>query len=659
MKKILITLLLLVFYYASFSQTTSILKDEQLLREALKKEKYEIDSSAQAVVLYRMVSVKTDNYRLEYKIDFIAKILSDEAARELSKIDISRYDGTDIINISGATYNLEGESIVKQDLKKNEIVKDKFTEGLNVFKFNLPSVKKGSVIHYTYTTFRPNFMTIPDQYLQFEYPILLEIYELTVPPYMTCKKLERIHIPLVQAKSINELNSCEACNWTEEYSGDLGTYSKWVRRNVPGFKSEPLMATAGTYRERVRMQIETIVIGRNNQNYLDTWDNFERSFIYNNDASYASQVFKENGFLKSKTTQLIEGKQSEKDKAKSIYAFVRDSFVVKYMNKEVTLKSTFLDKAGTGNELNLLLVAMLKKAGLNSSPVYVSPKPYERLNPYFPDNRNLDIIAALQTPTDTIYLDASKKQLSFGVILPENYNGYARLVDKRSKGIELNPNMHTEKSMTIAALKPGQDPGQFALTVDHTLGVLEAYDFRKQMTDDTGAIRKAVLKNLKDNYSSFALTGLRVDNLENPDELLKIHVDATWNLDPAVKNIYLNPFFSKLIDENPFKSDQRIYPIEMEHLENRNYIFSIQMPQGYVLDDYPKSVTFKLDEQGNMLMKNLYAYDEPSHTLTLKSSLRSLSSVYPADQYEGIKTFYGKTIEAQNQKIVIKKSEQQ
>lgn len=669
MKKICSALLVLVFSYASFSQTTNVLKDEQLLREALKKEKYEIDSSAQAVILFRKVSVKIINNRLthrstreslEYTVDFIAKILSDEAAGELAKIDIARFDGTAVTNISGETYNLEGEAIKKQELKKQEIIKDEFTEGLNIFKFNLPSVKKGSVIHYTYTTTRPNFLSIPDEYLQLEYPILLESYELMAPSYyLTLKKLERVNVPIKQAKSINELNDCDACSWSEEYSGELGSYSKWVRRNVPALQNEPFMGSRNNFQERIRTQIETILFGGNNVNYLNNWDDYERSFIYSTDLSYASQVFKENSFLKDKTTQLIQGKQSEKDKAKSIYAFVRDSFVVKYLDKEVTLKSTFQDRAGTEDELNLVLVAMLKRAGLNSSPAYLSPKPNERLNPYFPDNRNLDIIAALQIGTDTVYLDASKKQLPFGVVLPENYNGYARLVDKKSKGVELDPNMLTEKSMTVASLKPGKDPGQFVLTLDHTLGVLEAYDFRKQMAGDTGAIRKAVIKSIKENSSSFALTDLKVDNLNNPDEQLKIHVDATWPIDPAAKNIYLNPFFSKLIDANPFTADQRIYPIEMEHLDNKNYIFSIQVPQGYVLDDYPKSATLKLDEQGNMLLKNLYAYDETSQTLSLKSSLKSTSCVFPAAQYEGIKTFYGKAIEIQNQKIVIKKSEQQ
>ena len=664
MKKLLLILCLLIKILPNaFTQSLDIIKNDSLLLATLKQEKFGVDSNAQAVILSRKITShilykKVTSYKFEesyeYTVDFTAKILSDEAAINLSLINIPRFYRTTVVNITGQTYNLEGNTIVKQELDKQEVMRENYTDGIDIIKFNLPSVKKGSVIHYTYKTLQPSFLNIPDQYLQLEYPILSETYELSYPYYLDCKEISRINVPLIQASSPEQLESCEACVLRANYSEETGSYYKWARKNVPAFKKEVFMGAEENYKERIRMQIQTVLIAGIIRNYLDSWDDFSKNFLYENQ-NFIGQVFKGNGFLGDKVEQLTKGKTTELDRAKSIYCFVRDSFNVKYTDKDFSLRSVFNNKEGTEKEINLLLVAMLRKANLKCAPLYLSPKPNEKLNPIFPDNNNLRVlVASLHIDNNDIYLDASKHQLPFGIILPENYNGYARLVDERGKGITLDPNSISEKSITVANIKPGEKSSQIVLTLDNRLGVFEAYNFRKKWAADTNEMRKTFIKHVESDNQGFVLSKFKAENLNNPDEALKIHIEATLDLDNS-NMIYLNPYFAKTIDKNPFSSISRNYPIEMENLENKTYILSIQLPTGYAIDDYPKSIKYKLNEAGNMLQENVYSLDTSSNVLTIRTSFQTNECVYPPAQYNAIRAFYDKCIESQNEKIVIKK----
>lgn len=650
MKKSILATIIAISSFNVYSQSNSIIKDENSILKLLKKDSYQIDSNAKAVILSKTVVADYYGDTYVYSIDFVAKILSDEAAKDLSEVNAVRTKYANVHSISAETYNLENGKVVRQELNSDEIKKDKFTDGLDVFKFNLPSVKKGSVIHYKYKVTDAAAYSIPDYYLQTDYPILFQSYEVIKPEKFKYANIERMNIPIKRAKSKSQLEDGDASYYSEVYGGGR-SYEIWVRRNEPAFKKEPLMGASVNYKERIRIQIKTLTIN----SYLDNWDFYNKTYVYDND-NFVGQVFKGNGFLGDKIKELTKGKPSDIEKAKAIYAFVRDSFNIKYTGKEFSLRTIFSDRVGSENEINLLLTAMLRKAEFNANPVFLSPKPGEKLNPVYPDNQNTKvIIAAVRIGNQDIYLDASKKQLPFNVLLPENYNGYARLIDRQSKGIELDPNSCIEKSVALISLKPGANTHELVLKYDAKPGNVESYNFRSQMSNDTSEIRKGIIKNLNKEALSYTLSDLKIENLRNPDAPLKVHFEATLNLEQDDETIYLNPFIDAFFDKNPLSSAERIYPIEMDYLDDKSYTFMLELPKEYVVDDYPKSAIYKMNDAGNMLFKNIYNYDAATNTLLVKSSLQNAESTYPPEAYEAIRSFYGKILECQNQKIVIKK----
>src|SRR4030095_15423019 len=83
----------------------------------------------------------------------------------------------------------------------------------------------------------------------------------------------------------------------------------------------------------------------------------------------------------------IAGATNSMDKAKRIYAFVRDNFTcTDYSDLWLgqTLKNVLKTKNGTVAEINLLLTAMLRYAAVEADPVILSTKSHGNTYQFYP-----------------------------------------------------------------------------------------------------------------------------------------------------------------------------------------------------------------------------------------------------------------------------------
>ena len=656
MKKIMLLIsCLLVAAINSNAQTADVVSDPKKLLEALKKDKFEVDVNAKAVILYReQSSILDERGYIENTYELSAKILSDVAAQDLSLINIPKGEYSMVYGVSGDTYNLENGEIVKQSMEKKEVKSEKIVEDFNVIKFNLPAVKKGSIIHYRYKLKIPVLVFVPDYYLQMNYPILLQYYYLRVPGYIKFQKVERINIPLTNITYKKMLDTCQAGIWTESY-GTNGTLLTWVRRNESAFNSEPFMASEDNYKERIKIQLTSVLMNNGTSiNFSTNWNEYTKKYYYEN-ASYTGSVFKNNGFFDDKIDELTSSLSTNVEKATAIYKFVRDSFTIKSRDKEFNLKAVYNNRWGSSKDINLVLLAMLRRAKFECNPVLVSTTSNERLNPVYPEAGNVNqILAQIVIDKKTYYLNASQKNLPFGVILPESYNGFSQVISETPWSIQLEPNDCKEKSASIYNILPTDTKGVLAINVETRLGNYEAYQFREAMQNDTSKIRKDIINNLKKGSLDVALTNLEVSNLNNPELPLKIHYEGKITLDSEEKTTYFNPFLDPFFTENPFPALVRKYPIEMGYLTDKNYIINIKLPEGYEIDDFAKSKTYKYDEAGTLVFNNIWNFNEATKTLSIKSRLQTNETYFLSSTYDNLKNFYDKIIEEQQQKIVIK-----
>ena len=134
-------------------------------RESLEMTAYAGDSTADAVYLYDYGNVRFsyDNQRglvmiMEtwVRIKILKESALDRASVSLNYYDANNFEKDERIeDLKGFTYNLVDSQIVTTSLDKKSIKREKSSDKYGAIKFNLPNVKKGSVIEYSYTRTTP------------------------------------------------------------------------------------------------------------------------------------------------------------------------------------------------------------------------------------------------------------------------------------------------------------------------------------------------------------------------------------------------------------------------------------------------------------------------------------------------------------------------
>jgi len=654
MKHIYFLLALVPAYFMSYSQNEDIINDADQLKKYLAQSKFEIDSAAQAVILYEKGTALNNSTVLNYTVERTIKIIGKEAL-EAATVIVSINEYSSVKNIKGITYNLAGDEISTQEIQKSEIIKEKVNDHLYAAKFNLPSVKEGSIIHYSYTIETPTSFFVPDWYLQGKYPKLYSEYEIVVPSYIVFTSIERTGNVSKKVTKRSELKDCDACFFSTEIHSS-GTNNVWVRKNIPAYKEEPYMLAKDNYIERIKVHVTATSSNGYTFPVLKNWDQLNEDVFYKDDLY--TQVFSVNGFLKDETEEIIRDKHTDLDKAKAIFRYVRDNINYKLSGKFEAghIKDVLQKKEGNLHGVNLLLTAMLRKAGLNSEPLLVATKNEECLNSLFADPGNINyLVSLLKIDGKTYFLDATEKHIPFDLLPLECYNGLAITVNKKESFAYLNPDSLRDRSFTLVNVTPSEkNPGKMNIKATYNLGRITSYNLRNEWHNDTTLALNKIEKEWAIGHD-LTIISRSVQNLKNPDSTLKITIEAEMDISNN-DLVYWDPYFDKFFQKNPFPSLDRMFPVTMDYRRDATYVLTLQLPNGYTLDDYPKSTVVKLDDSGVMELQNIARYDKEKNQLRIQNHLAANTTAFPVEVYNQLREFYDHVIDEQNKKVVIKKN---
>jgi hypothetical protein len=654
MKKIF--LLVIIFagiYHAGYCQSADILNNDSMLQDALTRTQYEIDPNAKAVILFEKGYCKLEGESYEYNYEITAKILSDDAASDLAQVIISKLDNSEIINIHAESYNLENGRIIKHKLEDEDILKDKIRKGLKVFKFNIPEVRKGTVIHYSYTLFKTADIRLPEWDFQNPYPTLSSRFSLMLPVNISFNKIIRSRKHFVDVKHAEDLDTCDACEYTVQNDRQV-THTRWSIKNIPAYQQEPFSGSPDNFKERIKIMITNVYYpGGGKQRIFDNWADFSRRYLYGS-GDYIGQVFKPNSFLDETVKSITQSSLANMDKAKAIYAYVRSNYDWDE-NSDENIRSVFRTRKGNVFGINLLLVAMMKNAGLDCDPIVLSTKDNERLSDQYPNPYDLNYLVAYFKDKDKDYfLDASSSFLPFGALKPECYNGYARIINKQGAAITLSPDSINDRTVTMVHIAPSEH-ADLVLKVDLKLGIYKSIDFRKAFVADSSEAIKSIKRSLAQNSLNLVSGSLTFKNLDDPDLPVSVHYEATLPLDRITDLFYFDPYFMKFYDKNPFIAADRALPIAFDYREEYNYTLNFKLPDGYKIDDLPTPTNIRLGEDGGITFSNLFDYSASDNLFSLSCRFKINTTTFSPNDYNNIRQIFEKVIAEQNKKIVLTK----
>ena len=627
---------------------------------------YSIDSNANAVILADVGSTEiVGNNKGWFSLEFqhFKRIhILNKNGYDAANIEIELYtSGNDeerIDNLKAVTYNLEDGKVKETKLDtKSGVFKDVISKNWVVKKFTFPNIKEGSIIEFEYKINSDFLFNLQPWAFQGEYPVLWSEYNLSLPEflgyvflsqgyqsfYIRDKKDRQDHFQII------DNNGAEAL---DRYSLDANVSDyRWVMKNVPALKEESFTSSIHNFISKLDFQLSDIRYPLTPHNVMGTWPEVCKHLLESE--YFGADINKNNGWLGDIVKPLVSGTNNDLVKAKNIYTYVRDHFTCtshSRMDMEQSLKNVVKSRNGNVAEINLLLITMLKYAGINADPVILSTRSHGFANPIYPLLERFNyVICIIHTNGEDVFLDASQPRLGFGRLTPECYNGSARIVNGDATDINFSADSLKERKIT-SVLVGEDDKGNLVASFHQTPGYYESHSMRENIKENG---EDKFFEAIKKQYGQdIELTNSKIDSLDNLEESVNISYEFKLS-DTKEDIIYLNPMLAEGYKTNPFKSEQRVYPVEMPYASDETYIFSMAVPDGYMVDELPKSTVVKLNQEGDGVFQ--YLISESGGTISLRSRITFKRAFFLPEEYETLREFFNLIVKKQNEQIVLKK----
>jgi hypothetical protein len=656
---------LVLFALSTHAQESPFYKFGKVGVADLQKKIYSIDSNAHAVVLSDIGDVAIEGnskgwFSLVYKRHSVIHILN-KSGYSYADVSIPLYtNGSDeerLDRIKAITYNLENGQIVETKLEKSSIFKEKRSKIFLVQKFTMPNVKEGSIIEYEYQVTSDFIQNLQPWAFQGSAPRLWSEYKLRMPQFFNYAFISQGYLRffIKDSKDNREnfsLSNSRNAGPTERASFVTGvTDYRWVMKDVPELKQESYTSSIDNYIAKIEFQLSGTRDPLQYSDWMGTWGDLAKRLMKSE--YFGESLNGSNGWMSDDMKAILTNATTDVDKAKKIFAFVRDNFTCtdhSAVYTDQSLKNVMKTKKGSVSEINLLLTAMLRYAKLNADPVILSTRSNGFTYPLYPMLSKFNyVVAQTKIGDDTYYLDATHPRLGFGKLTNDCYNGHARVIGETAAALELVPDSLKESKLTSLFIT-NDDKGKWVGGMNQTLGYYESLHVRDEIKEKG---KDVFIKELKKAYTNETkLSNFVIDSLDKYDYPVALHYDIDFEK-PAEDILYINPMFGEGYKKNPFKSEDRFYPVEMPYTADENFILTIDVPEGYVVDEIPKQMVMKLDEKNTGFFE--YRIAQSGSTISLRTRLKINRTTFYPEEYEVLREFFNLVVKKQNEQIVFKK----
>ncbi|MGQ2983362.1 DUF3857 domain-containing protein [Flavobacterium sp.] len=663
--------LIAAFLITGFSAEAQKYELGEVTKAELEEKSHPLDPSAGAAILFSkgqtyMSYSDQSGFDLVTETEVKIKIYTKEGYEWANKI-IPYYSTSttkETVDVSkAATYNLV-EGAVKKTKLKGE---GEFDEQVNKFwkqkKIVMPEVKEGSIIEYKYVVRSPIIDQFPDWQFQQSIPVNHSEYTTKIPEYFMYNTNFRGYIPpkvirTTASKSFT-INSKERTGvhvskttFSTDKIDYLEAQVSYKLDNLPALKDESFVNNVLNYTAGVEHEL-TIVKYPNTpvKSYSTTWEDVVKTIYAYDD--FGPELNK-TGYFDKDIDALLAGQKTAADKANAIFFYVRDrmnwnDYTGYSCNSGV--RKAYNDKVGNVAEINLMMTAMLRYAGLNADPVLVSTRSNKIA--LFPNRTAFNyVIAAVEIDGKLMLMDATSRSAMPNVVPPRAINWIGRLIKKdgSSQGIDLTPQTNAKEVVNIAAQldEKGNITGKARdQYFDHN-----AYYFRENFG---GASKESCMEHLEKKYKGLEVSTYTIvdDKILAKPAMEEYEFVHNGLCDIVGDKIYLNPMLFFKQAENPFTKEKREYPIDFVFPRQDKYMISIALPKGYVAESLPASVNFVMEDGIGSFRYNI---KEVNSTLQIGVQLDINHAAISQDRYVTLKDFFQKMIDKQNEKVVLKKA---
>lgn len=628
--------------------------------EEMSMTEYAADTSADAVVLYQRSSTYFDyNMTSGFKriCDFSRriKVLKQNGTNE-ANISLTYYYNTNsdrevVSGLDAFAYNMENGKMVKTKMEKKYIFDEESSSNYHRIKFSIQNVKVGTVIEYKFSRSTDYVTSLPEWNIQQDIPVLNSLYEIRIPEYFVFS-IEQKGYEWLDVSETSENQNLIVSSGSDGSNTVQCTNRiiKCTATDLPALKDEDYVWCLEDFLTGMRFELK----GTNfpyslYKSYSQTWDELDKTIKENTDFCANMKVsnpWKDE--IKTLTASITE----EKDKIEKIYEFVKKRVRWNEIYSFMGESPKEAAKNGTGNnaQINFLLMSALKDAGIKNYPILINRRSQGRLPLTHASLSKLNTFVTCAETSDgkRFFMDGSATYGGVNMLPTDLMVDKGRIFDigSEEKWIDLS---RINKNYRISNITATLDQNGLLKGTQSTMYTNQmAYRYKSAYAEakDSMDFVEKTQNNMHANLDSLNITG------KEPISTKVTEVMGFNKQIDVADRIYLNPMIFCHLTENDFTQTDRKLPVEFPYPYSCQIVTSIQMPEGYQVEELPKSVKISLDENKGSCQ---YMIVQEGNFIQMKYLFQLNQVIFPHLEYSTLRDFYGAAVNKNAEMVVLKK----
>lgn len=587
--------------------------------------------------VYKKEGLKWADFKIPYYIGY--KNLEDEY------VDI----------VSGFTYNLEEDKIVKSKVTGEGKFKQQLNERWEMKSVTFPNVRAGSIIELEYKFKSQNLFVLPEFQFQYNIPVDYAEFKTEIPEYFIYNAMKRGYVDLKIDQKI------EPAVRSYEEKVDKATVSRNVSyrqitthysvSDIPGLKEESFVNNIDNYYGKIEHELQTIRYpDKEPKKIASSWEDLAKSIYQEKEFSKAVSDY---DYFLSDIKYQTKDLSALEDRLQKVFNYLKNRMNWNgeygyYPKRELAL--AYKEKTGSVAEINLMLVAMLRIAGLEANPVLISTR--DNGLAYFPNHSLFNyVIVCVNHDNKAILLDATDKNSSPNILPIRTLNDVGRKIkiNGQTEEVDLMPKFNSEDIVNImASINADADVNGKIRESYFNYHALLYKERHGKLTPES------YVDKLQSRYKNLEITDY---TSQNKDDLSKPIIESyAFNSTDLVETIGNKMYFSPMLyltqTQNPFRQEKREYPVDFMFPQKYKLNVTIAIPDGYEVDTMPESKAVSLPEN---IGDFKYVISSNGNKIQLLFTFDINQAVILPDYYEALKNFYKEMINKQTEKVVLKK----
>jgi len=584
------------------------------------------------------ITVTSENTMIS-ELHYVVKILNERGKEEFSESHLD-YDST------YEKVELEYARTIKPDGMVVEVgsrhIRDvskylnfPLYSNVRVFIISFPEITEGAVIDYKLKVYRNQL--IDKKHFVLNYPVQAQEPICAADFSVDLPKTTPLNIKILNEK-YNDFKA--ELNPKIQTSGERLRYY-WQFKDIPQIIPESSMPPSSQINPSILIST------------FSSWDEVYRWWW-----ALAKDKINPDAGIKDKVRELISEGFSEEDKIRAIYNFCAQK--IRYVAVEYgqagyephKAEDIFKNKYGDCKDQAILLVSMLRQAGLSAWPVLIPTKEYYNLNPDFPSVMFDHCIVSASLGGSLIFLDPTTETCSFGDLPVSDQARKVLVLKETGYSIETTPLYPAEHNLIKQKLniKVNDDEGISADKIVYSKGTYDQAQRYWLLYTPPQLIEEALKERIQDISIGSSLEGYEIKNMNtlNDNVILSYKFRGSEYM-TAAGEMRIVPQLASW-DTSLVAKDKRKYAIDFGFLDCKDTIVELEIPDNFTVKYMPENVS--LDNQ--WLKFDLeYNYQDKKIYFRQKVELKVVSIL--EEEYPEVKNLFEALAKRIKQRIILEK----